>query len=358
MPTDNNRQTGNNNIIRKVQQRLSQCLHTVLHGNRYYLWYVFSRKLTKAWRQQLSAVYSSGNAPEYQGSDKMVIFICNGTILSGGLADRLKGIISTYMLCKERGWQFRLFFNSPFPLELYLVPNKYDWRIGEGDVIFDLAHSTPVPLEITAESCYQAQKQKQWLEKKISKATTRQVHVYTNAMFSYMGDFGEAFHELFRPSERMQQALDAQQARLNHSYVSISARFLNAFGDFTDTVDSEPLSPELQQQLLGDCMKCIEHCHDQHPDKLILVNSDSKIFLDEAKHLTYTYVVPGTITHIDTECHDAESLYARYEKTILDYLLISHAEHIYRIDGRWLHTSGYPLSASRIYNRPFTVIRY
>lgn len=95
-----------------------------------------------------------------------------------------------------------------------------------------------------------------------------------------------------------------------------------------------------------------------HPDKRILVNSDSMRFLNEADQLAYTYIVSGTITHIDTECNDAASLYERYEKTILDYLLISNAEHIYRIDGKWLHTSGYPLSASRINDRPFTILRY
>lgn len=359
MQTENNRHTAKHSLPRRAQRRLSQYWHTALHGNRYYSWYVSSRKLTNAWEEQLMDYYSKDCAVQANPkAGKTVVFICNGTILSGGLADRLKGIISTYMLCKERGWQFKLLFSSPFPLELYLIPNRYDWMIKAEDVMFDLANATPIPLEISEESNYQAHKQKQWLRERISSAKTPQVHIYTNAMFSYLGDFSTAFNELFRPSERLQRTIDTQLDILKHNYVSISARFLNNLGDFTDTVDIEPLPKQQQEQLLSGCMECIRRCHELHPDKCILVNSDSKRFLDEASRLPYTYVVPGTITHIDTECNDTGSLYERYEKTILDYLLIANATHIYRIDGKWLHTSGYPLSASRINNRPFTILRY
>lgn len=341
-------------------------LHTILHSNRYYLWYVFSRKLTKAWLQQLLCHYT--NSPKVQdkkdadkgneqtNATKQVIFICNGTILSGGLADRLKGILSTYMLCKEEGWQFKLLFNNPFPLQLFLQPNTYDWLIPESEVSFDLAEATPIPLEISAESTYQAHKQKEWLRHRISAAKTPQVHVYTNAMFSYLADFSATFHQLFRPTDMMLQALEREKAHLQPGYVSISARFVNVLGDFTDTVDCAPLSEAEKKKLLNACMQCIERCHDLNPNKHILVNSDSSTFLAEAARLPYTYIVPGTITHIDTECTECDSIYKRYEKTILDYLLISEAETIYRIDGKHLHTSGYPLSAAKINNRKFVIL--
>lgn len=353
------------NCVARVVQRLRMffihCLDIMLHTNSYYAWHILSRRLTKEWEKQIAQHYTSAPNPKKPSSNsdsKQVIFICNGTILSGGWADRLRGIISTFMLCKENGWQFKLLFNHPFPLELFFIPNTYDWRIDEKDVVYDRAYATYVPLEITSESDFQARKQKEWLQSRIASAATPQVHVYTNAMFSYNGDFSSAFHELFRPSERLQQAVDKQLAALGQGYVSVSARFLNAFGDFTDTADMHPLDEPLRSQLLGNCMQCLERLHKLNPGKPLLVNSDSRTFLAEAARLPYTHIVQGTITHIDTECAESGSLYERYEKTLLDYLLIANAERMYRIDGKWLHTSGYPLSASKVYGRPFVAVEY
>lgn len=344
---------------KRVFRFMLSCWQRITHANRYYMWYVFSRMLSQAWQKQLESHYT-GTAPSpsevSRKENKQVIFICNGTLLSGGLADRLKGIISTYILCKEQGWQFKLLFTDPFPLELFLVPNTYDWVISEAEVRYDRTYSTPIALEISEESTYQAHKQKAWLHRQIAKASTPQVHIYTNAMFAYHDDFSTAFNELFRPSERLQQHINSELEALHHSYVSISARFLNVLGDFTDTAESLPLPEQEQHELLNRCLHCIERCHELHPGRLILVNSDSLRFLNEAKALPYVYTVDGTITHLDTECTAASSLYERYEKTMLDYLLISTAESIYRIDGKWLHTSGYPLSASKIHNRPFITL--
>lgn len=332
----------------------------MLRSNRYYLWYVLRRKLSEEWQRQLNACYKNSYTAinDSNCNTKEVIFVCNGAILSGGLADRLKGILSTYILCKEKGWQFKLLFNDPFPMEIFMVPNTYDWTIDKENVFFDRSHSTPITMEITEESPYQARKQKQWLSQQIAKARTPQVHIYTNAMFAYIYDFSAAFKELFRPSERLQKTISKQLDALQHSYVSISARFLNVLGDFTDTVQIDPLPERIQQELLNRCIRCIQHCHELNPGKTILVNSDSKTFLKEASKLPYTYVTKGLITHLDTDCNDAETIYERYEKTMIDYLLISEAEIIYRIDGKWLHASGYPLSASRIHNRPFITLNY
>ena len=135
-------------------------------GNRYYNWYVFSRQLSRRLEQQLRDTYANGDVESSATADSgrqtpQVIFVCTGTIASGGWADRLKGILSTYALCRELGMDFRLFFRHPFRLETYLQPANYDWRIEADDVVFDLATSEIVALEIGQETPWQARRQRE-----------------------------------------------------------------------------------------------------------------------------------------------------------------------------------------------------
>ena len=41
-----------------------------------------------------------------------------------GLADRMKAILSTYNLAKSSGYNYKLFFETPFKLSEYLTPKK------------------------------------------------------------------------------------------------------------------------------------------------------------------------------------------------------------------------------------------
>lgn len=62
--------------------------------------------------------------------------------LSGGLTDRLRGMASMRGLCKERGWEFKIWFRTPFPLERYLVPAEYDWTVDPAELDFN--HANPI----------------------------------------------------------------------------------------------------------------------------------------------------------------------------------------------------------------------
>ena len=56
-----------------------------------------------------------------------IVHTCNGFTWSGGLADRLKGIVSVFEWCKKHNRHFKINFCEPFSLQDYLLPNKYDW---------------------------------------------------------------------------------------------------------------------------------------------------------------------------------------------------------------------------------------
>ena len=73
-----------------------------------------------------------------------VLFMCDGKMLHGGLFDRLKGAISIYAVSKVIGKRFGIYFVSPFLLEEYLVPNLYDWRVNDHDLVYSYPFSKPI----------------------------------------------------------------------------------------------------------------------------------------------------------------------------------------------------------------------
>ncbi|MEG2150383.1 MAG: hypothetical protein RRY36_04085, partial [Bacteroidaceae bacterium] len=92
-------------------------------NNLLYREYRLNRKVKK----YLSPYYTE-QAPAGKNKKKIIIFMADGRKSHGGLADRLRGMISTYKYCLEHEVEFRIHFTSPFELGELLVPNEYDWR--------------------------------------------------------------------------------------------------------------------------------------------------------------------------------------------------------------------------------------
>lgn len=342
------------NVLVRTHHFIMRNVQRTLLANRYYNWYVFSRKLSRRWEDELSVHYAQGNRT--MDDRKTVVFLCNGFVENGGWADRLKGILSTYLVCKEQSIPFRLLFTYPFNLTDYLVPNAYDWRIFPEDVIFEQPYSDILTLEIGEESDYQARKQYELISEQIAGSDACQIHVCTNAHFCYRADFAALFNELFRPSEHLLPSIERLKGLLGDDYISLSGRFINSLGDFVDTQQGEPLPANLKQQLIDACLDQLERLHSKHPDKRILINSDSITFLSAVQELDYTYVIPGKVLHLDTAPADAN--YQLYEKTFLDYFMIANASAVYRLETQWMHSSGFPYSAAKIYDKPFHSIKF
>lgn len=51
-----------------------------------------------------------------------------------GLADRIRSILSAYIIAKNNNRQFYLFHDKDFHMEQYLLPNEIDWRISPHDI--------------------------------------------------------------------------------------------------------------------------------------------------------------------------------------------------------------------------------
>ena len=298
----------------------------------------------------------STKAPIKPNNKKRAVCIYDGKIKNGGLADRLRGIVSVYEVCKELDIEFKLIFNSPFELSSFLVPNKVDWTIEGKELNYNTNVTDLCYIDTKTGSAYEAKRQKQWFRKELKKRY-KEFHIRTNAIFAYDSDYSTLFNELFRLSPRLQASIDKQKEILGTDYISTSFRFMNLLCDFNETVVMQDLLTESEKAvLIARNIEQIEKLHANNPGKRILVNSDSSTFLQRAAELDYVYTIPGNITHIDGKNNSDE--YSAYEKTFLDFFMIANAEKIYLMRTGQMYSSGYPLAASKIYNRPFEKIEF
>lgn len=291
-----------------------------------------------------------------QLDNKRVICIYDGKIRNGGLADRLRGIVSVYKVCKEQNLKFKIIFTSPFNLSEFIEPNIIDWRITEQELNYNTTIADLCYIDTLSGSDYEAKKQEQWFRREFKKKYN-EFHVRTNAIFSYNGNYSTLFNELFKPSPKLQSSIEKQKEILGTNYISASFRFMNLLGDFNETVElHSKLTKEEQKELITKNIEQLQLLHNECPEKRILVNSDSTTFIQTAAKLDYVYVIPGNITHIDGK--NSSNEYETYEKTFLDFFMIANAERIYLLRTGQMYDSGYPFAASKIYNRPFEKIEF
>lgn len=295
---------------------------------------------------------------------KRIVYICDGTTLAGGLADRFKGIISLYALCRRMGHDFRICYTSPFRLHDFLAPAACDWVIAPDEL--RRSEAAIVVLENTDDSDYQTRKQAKWLATMMAEGP-EEMHFITNSNLAYQLDYAQLFDELFRPTPRLQQALLTESRALGR-YVSVSARFLSMLGDFRETGANSSLPHDEAERLIEANIAQIERIHKRHPECTVLVNSDSSRFLRRAETLPYVYVVSGDVAHTDLMAqstsdngdhapHDAATD-RMHLKLFLDFFLISRAEHIYLLQTGLMRISGFPYAASRITDAPFDVVHF
>ena len=213
--------------------------------------------------------------------------IFDGRIPAGGLVDRLRGIVSTFSISQQMERSYKLLFTHPFPLSDYLQPARYNWVVSEQELCFDPEETAIVVSQTLADSPSERRQQEKQLRQKIALHRGQQIHVYTNAAFSYDDDFASNFSQLFKPVPRLKEAIDKTYRQLGDGYIAVSARFRNLLDDFNEENYSEPLEPTDRQQLLNACSVQLQKLHNRYPDVNILVCSDSSTFLHEANRYDF-----------------------------------------------------------------------
>ena len=298
----------------------------------------------------------SPDAPIFANGRKRVVLTYNEHKASGGLADRIKGIISVYKTCKELGIEFKIHFTHPFNLNRYLAPNLVDWSIKEEELNYNTGVTDVCYVPSRIGSKEELEMQEEWFRKEFDK-DYREFHVTTNAAYCYKYDFHTLFNELFRPTEHSERLLTPHKRVLKEGYISTSFRFLDLLNDFNEVSGRNlKLSAAEQEKLITESLYPLELLHRLHPRRPILVNSDSTRFLQAAARLRYTYIIPGEISHIDNKRSTGSD--NAHDKMFTDFLMIANAGSIYMFKtNKLMFTSGFPKQASLINRRPYYKVR-
>ncbi len=301
-------------------------------------------------------IHYSKDAPHATNERKMIVCMLDGKRKHGGMADRLRGIVSTYYVCKHLDYDFRIFFVHPFPLLDYLVPNTVDWRVSEAELCFNSDDAEPMFCGSQA-THVEPKFQELWLRKRCRKAC-KQLHVYTNAHILRHGDsFRQCFNELFSPSAALQAALDKQEELLGNDYYVVTLRFQQLLGDFIEEPQFLVLSSEDAQNLIDRCVNQVDRLYRRMPEKKrFLVTSDSERFLQYvSKRLDFVYVVSGPLAHMDW----SENIpFETNLKSFLDFYMISRAKKAFLLQTGKMYNSGFPRRAAQMGGVPFKHIRF
>lgn len=280
----------------------------------------------------------------------MIVYMCDGRASHGGLSDRLSGLISTYDYCKTHNRVFKAYWDFPYQLEEFLIPNNYNWRITKEDLSFSKRETTILRLTII----WDIWKQRRYADKQLNKHKN-QVHLYTNMKYFFPCNFKYLFHDLFRPSPLLEEAIANQLLKFNGDYISITFRFQQLLGDFKEGNFPIIKDPVKKTNLISRCLNFIETLRLKNPEiHKILVTSDSVIFLNEAKRYNYVHIIPGKVVHVDNDGRASGT--EVHLKSFVDLFMIANAKKIYNVIYPPLYHTTFPMLASYIYGHEYEEI--
>ncbi len=279
---------------------------------------------------------------------KGIVVMIDGRQIHGGFADRLRGICTIYQYCKINNINFSIYYSTPFKLEDYLIPNQVQWICKQDELALDSRYARPVFLY---EWMFPHKYHKLYLKLRTIFSHKKQLQIYTNSHF-YYDSFSAQFQALFKPAPRLLNAININMESINDKYIAMVFRFQQLLGDFKEGT-FKTLKTQEQEQLINKCINKTKELWDGK--QKILVTSDSKKFLDKISHLEFVYTIPGNVVHID---YTKDANYEAYLKSFIDFYMIANAEKIYLLKTGNMYQSGFPKTASKVYNKPFKVIEF
>lgn len=279
---------------------------------------------------------------------KCVCIMFDGRIHQAGLADNLRGMVAIYNICKEKDVDFKIFYNYPFELLDFLIPNEYNWQLLDNQKIYSKNEAVDV---VCMSKGYlfgkiNAMLQERYIFHKLFDSKATLIRLYSN--IQYMGNnYSRDFLHLFKPSALLQNEIEKQQLLIGGKYVSASFRFANLLGDIQDTYGIE-LKKSQKVELIESCKKAIVKIFNNNNVDKVLVTSDSNSFISELSEMDFVYVIPGKPGHLG---YNGD--YEVVLKTFLDMYMIALAEKVYMVRTEQMYKSGFAKNASFIYNKPF-----
>ena len=281
--------------------------------------------------KRLDAILKSDFSPS-------IIFMADGKCYSGGLCDLFRNICWLYLLSKLLNCDFKICFTYPFNLSEYLTENEHKWYINREDIIngeakkivvasFDFTGG-PQKFENTETDTVSSKCFVQTISDLVNKY--ERILCYFHIKGAKYLHFRETFFELFSPSQKLQNNIDANLKKTSEKFVAAHFRFQKLLGDFKDTV-GKTLDDAQKEILIERCINILQEIAEHSGGLKILVCSDSVCFLKAAKNLDFVFTVDGgkdIIKHtaVANDIDDEDLL-----KLFTDLFLMSYAERIYTV---------------------------
>lgn len=310
------------------------------------------RKFKEATKEFNRKHYRAEN-PKLGIQERTVIFMVDGKMHHEGWSDRVRGILTTYCMCKELGLKFKLYFKHPFDLEHFFKPNLYDWTVDASEISYH-------PDESEALLAFYVNRfdhivLMDYMLDAMKTSEKKQVHVYSNIAYIFDWNYySQAFNELFRLSDIVLKDVVYYKSLLAPKYISVTTRFQNLLGDFEER-GIVPLDENKRKKLIDDCLKHIDALHEEYPEYNVLVTSDSYTFLCEANKRDYVRIIDGRLVHMDWSDNNDLNI---HKKSFIDFLCIAGADNVFLLQSGKMFASGFPDSASRLGNRPYKMIKF
>lgn len=279
--------------------------------------------------------------------NKILVSMQNKGNAYNGFADRLRIIMASYKVAKFNNREFKIFSDGDFPWLRYFTPNQVDWIIKENEISYNIIDSFPIWLGQTVQ---------------LFSPSKKQLHVYgTKGQLSDVDNFYDGdewrfnFEKLFSLSDISYRLLK-KTSLYDKSYVAIHLRFLNCLKiNEPETLYYGTPLPTCEQQLLKQkTWKVIRKIFDNHPDKEIVLFSDTESYLVESSDKLHfcTYVKHEARGHIAHDLSEAVS-----DAAVVDFLLIGRASIVYSICLDNMYSSGFVKYAAMIGGKKYIQIR-
>ena len=278
--------------------------------------------------------------------EQTLIFFTEEGKWHGGFCDRMKGIVSLFHFCLCKNIKFKINYEFPFCLSGFLQPNEYDWIINRNEISFHRQEAKYMNL-IGDQSLKRLKNLKS--QKQIHALANRDVVSLLNSEYATDYTWGELFKKLFKPIEKLQNAIDEHIKIINGNYICAVFRFQNLLDDFQE-YKYQPLKEIEQTGLIEKCKKAVLTLRNKETIKKILVTSDSTKFLNAVLDLENVFAFPSKVVHIDCVENEDNNVYM---KSFLDFYLLLESEKIFSIGADKMYDSDFPRYAAKVNNIPF-----
>lgn len=329
--------------IRRDFQQWRHEIHDSLHRK------IFGCSL---WNEEMKVLirsnYQKTSAPPTKAS-RLIVCMSEGTEFAG-LADRLRTMVSAYIIAAENHRTLHIYHDKGFLLQKYLLPNEVDWNIAPEDICRGLNHVSFL-----------------WFCRKLPRLrhSNREYHAYalfhnliptlsTEQQEKY--GFTKVFNTLFHPTPHLTQLVEkAMQSTGLHEndFVAVHIRSLSFFEPVEEHDKQATGSPEDQKAVLTAIHAAIDHLYRKAQSKHILLCSDSNRLLQEP-YPGYVKILPGVSGHIIKNNGNDETT----DKAFTDLFVMSKAKCLYRITGKHLYNGGYIETAAGIGGKELINLSY